>query len=659
MRQEKEKQKQLSQNILVTPGSFVIGANYWASHTGTAMWSDWRPEVIEEDLCQLAEAGLQVLRVFPLWPDFQPIHQLYGGGGSPREVRFTEEPLPEDEAGQAGLSSQMLDRFQILADLATKYGLKLIVGLLTGWMSGRLFVPPALVGHNVLTDPTAIQWEVRFVRTFVRRFRDHPAILAWDLGNECNCMAPVLSHEAAWVWTAAISTAIRAEDTSRPILSGMHSLDEPDENGPWRIRDQAELLDVLTTHPYPYFTPHCDQDPINTLRNLLHATAQTRWYGDIGRRPALAEEVGTLGPGICSEAVAADYLRTILYSLWAHDGHGLLWWCAYDQAHLVHAPYDWTSFERELGLFRTNRAPKPVVEEFRQFRRFLDQLPFTVLPQRITEAVCLLTHGQEPWAAAYASFILAKQAGFDLVFQYPDQPLREAELYLIPSASGGDSFSRRTLLKLQEKVSQGATLYLSHMDCMLSAFKEMFGLEIQTRQRRTAPVKIHLSGMQDSVELTLMAPIRLDLILAGAESLGEEPDGNPALTRFDYGKGQVFFLSVPIEEYLSRTPGAFHSALAQPFWHIYRLISARCLERRLLHKEHPYLGITEHPFSESRRLAVLINYSPIALQTQLSLTSGWQVVESWRGDEPQPKSDKLLLTLPANDAAVWVIEQMI
>jgi len=37
------------QKILITPGSFVVGANYWASHAGTAMWRDWRPDVEKQN----------------------------------------------------------------------------------------------------------------------------------------------------------------------------------------------------------------------------------------------------------------------------------------------------------------------------------------------------------------------------------------------------------------------------------------------------------------------------------------------------------------------------------------------------------------------------------------------------------------------------------
>ena len=66
---------------LQEPGTFTLGCNYWASHAGTAMWTDWRPDVVATDLKQLADAGLQVLRVFPLWPVFQPLTELKPGGG--------------------------------------------------------------------------------------------------------------------------------------------------------------------------------------------------------------------------------------------------------------------------------------------------------------------------------------------------------------------------------------------------------------------------------------------------------------------------------------------------------------------------------------------------------------------------------------------------
>lgn len=645
-------------NPLTTPGTFLIGCNYWASHAGTYMWRDWQPEVIAADLKQFAEAGLQVLRCFPLWPDFQPITQLYGGGGHPQEIRHGDEPLDVIDQ-QSGISSIAIERFAAFADIAEENGLKLIVGLLTGWMSGRLFVPAALQGRNVLTDPVGLMWETRFVRAFVHHFKDHPAILAWDLGNECNCMAPVPNAEAAWAWTSAIANAIRVEDASRPVISGMHSLDEPDENGPWRIFHQAELTDVLPTHPYPYFTPHCDQEPINTLRNGLHATAQTRWYSDIGETAALAEEVGTLGPMFSSERITADYLRMALFSLWANDGHGLLWWCGYDQDLLTHAPYDWTPIERELGLFRSDRSPKPVVSELSQFRQFLDSLPIRTLPPRITDAVCILTHRQEPWGIAYASFILAKQAGIDITFQYADRPLKEAALYLMPSVSVGSPFSRRFWVALYDKITNGADLYVSLNDAILSPFKEPFGLEVQTREKRTAPAEIviGLENEKEPISYRVASPVKYTFIPTGAKVLGREADHNPAFACHDRWKGRIILLSVPIEEHLSNTPGGFTGSDAQPFWEIYRwLVKSRPRKiNRVVSRDNPLIGITEHPLSDSQRIIVLVNYSPVQQKANLEINHGWLIQMGWYGPLPAQTGD---IFLNKNDAAVFVVEKV-
>lgn len=637
---------------LTEPGKFVTGCNYWASHAGTAMWSDWRPEVVKADLEQLSRAGLQVLRVFPLWPDFQPLTALRGGHGQPVEYRHGEELFADSEAGQAGVSLPAFEHFQILADLAQQSGLKLIVGLITGWMSGRMFMPPALEGLNLLTDPLAIQWQVRFVRYFVRRFRDHPAIEAWDLGNEINCMAPVPSRQAAWLWTATIANAIRVEDATRPVVSGLHSL-LPARKADWTMQDQGELLDLLTTHPYPIFTPHCDQDPVNTLRNLLHATAESRFYADIGGKPCLCEEIGTLGPIIASESIAAAYARTVLFSLWANDCHGLLWWCAYDQLHLEHAPYDWAGVERELGLVRIDRSPKPVLAEIGRFRAFIQELPVPALPLRLAEAVCILSEEQDQWGAAFSSFILAKQAGFDLEFQHIDQPLKPARLYLLPSVSGFSAISRHRWLELLDEVKNGAVLYFSHNDCLLSPFNEPFGMEVQTRQRRIQPAEFTLEGSTQPFKVN--GPVKLALKSTGARVLGSEADGNPLFTCNAYGRGRIYFLGVPLELALSQQPGGFYGPEAQPFYAIYQEIARPIQSDRAVSKDLPDIGITEHPLDDHRRVVVAINYSPEPLQTSLALAPGWQLGQVWHGSKPDQGPTGLNSSIPANEAIVFTL----
>jgi hypothetical protein len=648
-------------DFLTSPGTFAVGCNYWASHAGTNMWSDWNAQVVEDNFKQLSENGLQMLRIFPLWPDFQPIRQMYTGAGQPMEIRIGEAPLPDDEFGRAGIDPVMMERFHVFADLAEKYHLKLVVGLLTGWMSGRLFVPPALEKLNVLADPVALMWEVKFVRCFVRCFKDHPAVFAWDLGNECNCMGPVTDHATAYTWVANITGAIAREDPHHPIVSGMHSLDEPSKKSAWRTQDQHELLDILTTHPYPIFTPHCDQEPINTMRPLLHSTAQTRWYGDVGQMAAFCEETGSLGPMIASESVAADFLRTALLSLWAHDCRGLLWWCAYDQKHLTHAPYDWHGWERELGLFRVGpdgqNPPKPNAAVMREFRAFVDGLPFPALPARVVDAVCILTEDQEQWAAAYSSFILAKQAGLEIEFQYADQPLREARAYFVPSASGGGSMQRHVWMELMEKVHAGAVLYLSSKDAVISPFNEVFGLEVNGRQRRSAPAEFRLSEDGAPV-LSVPAPIRLNLNLKGAQALAQEADGSPVFTRGRYGQGWAYFLGAPLETALAEVPGAFDDPQGQPYWKIYSLVAQSLPETHVVKKDQPRVGVTEHPLDNNQRVVVAVNYHPQPANVALSLAPGWQVANTLRGEPLAQAGKAWQCQLPANDGAVWIIKKV-
>ena len=67
-------------------------------------------------------------------------------------------------------------------------------------------------------------WQQKLVTTFVSRFKNHSAIAGWDFGNECNVMENVENYYQAYLWSSVISGAIRSEDNTRPVVSGMHGL---------------------------------------------------------------------------------------------------------------------------------------------------------------------------------------------------------------------------------------------------------------------------------------------------------------------------------------------------------------------------------------------------------------------------------------------------
>ena len=293
---------------------FILGCNYWASNAGADMWRKFDKDVIREDLKALSSYGVTHMRVFPNWRDFQPVMPLYSGQGVLSGYAM-EGDAPADSPYY--LDKTMMERFATFLDLCDEYGIRVIVGLITGWMSGRLYVPSALFGKNVITDPEAIYFEQLFIRGFVSEFKSRSAIYAWDLGNECNCMASANRIEAA-SWTAVISNSIRAEDPDRPIVSGMHGLQVAPDSA-WQIGDQAAWCDILTTHPYPFWCEHTKNDKILSLRTTMHATAQNKFYAECGNTPCFAEEIGTMGPMLASNEAAAKFLRTNLFSLWSND----------------------------------------------------------------------------------------------------------------------------------------------------------------------------------------------------------------------------------------------------------------------------------------------------------------------------------------------------
>ncbi|MBK7709649.1 MAG: hypothetical protein IPJ37_00755 [Bacteroidales bacterium] len=163
---------------------------------------------------------------------------------------------------------------------------------------------------------------------------------------------------------------------------------------------------------------------------------------------------------------------------------GMLWWCGFDQLSLDFSPYNYSAVEQELGLFRQDRTPKPVLIEFRNFTNFLGKLPFKTLPPRKTEAVCILTEGQDNWAVAYNTFILAKQAGFDIQFQKAEQELKESKVYLMPSVKGLDAIFKDSWYKILDRVREGATLYLSLDFVYMPTLTTPLGFEIRSNIQR-------------------------------------------------------------------------------------------------------------------------------------------------------------------------------
>lgn len=606
---------------------FHLGCNYWASHAGVQMWRNWNPQQVESDLDDLAGCGITVLRVFPLWPDFQPLTAEYGGGQS--FVGWTQcgGPLLND----AAVDEEMMCRFRFLCDAANKRGIKLVVGLITGWMSGRTFVPPGLERRNVVTDPAAIAWEVRFVRYFVNALKDHPAIIGWDLGNECNCLGG--SAAELWCWMHHIASEIRVNDPMRPVISGMHSVGTTDK-AQVNIRQQGELVDVLTTHPYPLWTPNCNLDPFDTMRNGCHPACETVFYSNLSGKLAFVEEAGSMGPGIVSEDRAAAAMRVQLFSTWACGIRTFVWWCAYDQDKLDFAPYDWTAIERELGLFKAPGEPKPTARTMRDFAAFLKTAQ--KLAPRQVDAVVLVSEKEQAWSVAQGAWLLAKKAGFDIAYAKAEGPLPKAEFYILPSGVGYETYSGRTWNSLREKVREGATALITLGDgAVLSGLAETAGVKTESHYERA--VTRHINCDSESFDITDSQTREISL-QEGCRLLLSDASGRPVMSEYAFGNGKVLFFSGALERYAPLTG-----------WPVYRLAAKCAGVKRRVTRDVPTVGLTEHPVGGGTTVVVAINYEPRTVCCRFAFDGS--VGRVLRGELIEHVAE-----IPANDALVFEVK---
>ena len=577
------------------------------------MWKNWDEEQVERDMRDLSEYGVKYLRVFPNWKDFQPVMPVYGGEGRIKEYmlegcREPENPWYLDEV--------MLDRFGKFCTAAEKYGMKLIVGLITGWMSGRLFIPSALNGKNLCTDPVALKFELLMVRGIVSRFCDRDVIYAWNLGNECNCMSKVNTREEAMVWTAAVSNAIRAADPDRPVISGMHSLSV--DRDAWRITDQADWNDILTTHPYAYFVPYCRNDPIDSIRTLMHGTCETMLYASVGKKPCLVEDLGTLGPNICNDDISGSFMRLNLISNWANGSAGLLWWCAHEQLNLETPPYNWFMLERELGMLDINRRPKPILKEMKKFSDWLGTVDFE-LEAPVKDALILLTKEQDCWATAFMSFILGKQAGVTLDFLAPNLDIPDSAVYFMPSVHSGCPLYARYYNQLLDKVYNGAVLYVSNGDAFFNKREEVFGASVISSEDTYDSGTFTFNGSVIPYERYCKVGIEPTT----AQVLANDGNGKPIFTVNNFGKGKIYYLNFPLEDMLSRQNHAFDGGA----YKIYEYVLKELLEKKTVRKLNSKVGVTENG-----SIATVINYSNEPVKTGLYLQNGKRIGHIFRGN---------------------------
>ncbi len=370
---------------------FLLGVNYWPRRKAVFWWSDFDAGEVREEFALIRDLGLNVVRMFLLWDDFQPA------------------PDTVDAAA--------LDHLTTVADIAADLGLGLEPTFFVGHMSGPNWAPRWLLGgplphhpwikevvsvgklveggyRNMFHDPIALSAERLLLRRVVSALKDHPGIWMWSLGNEPDLFAWPQDAAAGRAWVRQMTTLIHEIDSNHPVSIGLHGADLEADTG-LRVDQCFAETDRAVMHAYSIYSDVARQplDPDFPAYNVALTAA-------LCGKPVLLEEFGscTAPPGqpsyvlkwrgkaghrqqfLAAEEDLAEFLRQALPKLVQVGGLGAFIWCFADYAeHLWNQPPCADAVhERFFGLVRPDGSLKPhayVLKEFAAARPQVQPIP--------------------------------------------------------------------------------------------------------------------------------------------------------------------------------------------------------------------------------------------------------------------------------------------
>jgi len=348
---------------------FSLGINYWPRRSAMHMWQRFDPGEIADDFARIADLGLDSIRFFLRWADFQP------------------EPQRMDRT--------MLSRLERVMELVAAAGLRAMPTLFCGHMSGVNWLPAWALDpqtpsarFRTITETGDISpngcgdfyrgrlFEAQrlHAREVGAVLRGHPAVVAWDLGNEFSNVREPASADDAREWSKRLTDDLERASGHR-VTGGLHGEDLTFDR---HIRPSSicELWPFATMHGYSVYSDFArDRTDAAVVPFLAQLTAS------LAGKPVLFTEFGnptcregeTAFPA-CScldEKEMATYATDVLERLHADGRLGAYWWCWADYADGLRAtpPFDEAEHELSFGIVRSDGTTKPVALALAAFAR--------------------------------------------------------------------------------------------------------------------------------------------------------------------------------------------------------------------------------------------------------------------------------------------------
>lgn len=520
---------------------FMRGASYMTLGKSVRMWEQWDEAQVRRDFENMQKAGMNTAKIYLFWGFFFAV--------------------PEE-----GLNETAMERLEKCVAIAHEFGIRLIVDLMVGHMSGENYIAPWTEGRDLMHDPAMLRWEAKYIELITRRYRGDERILMWDVCNEIslyrlgrdgahrdfpalyNATIGVLgeppSRDECYLWLKTLADAARKGDGTHPVYSGVGTA-----RG-FSLKDVAELTDMNACYAYNW--GHT-QNQASYLGGFERALASA--YG----LPSLVEEFG-VSKVWNGERYEADFYAATLYTALLNGCAGALSWQYCDFQQIIEKdPYLYHAWEGPFGMVRDDGSLRPCCDVMKEFADFMegDALKGLSLPEADIHILLHETYDtphafnsagqQEERGVFYEAYRRLRDSGLRVDFIAEEDAFSKAKCILVLGKTAS-KIKSTTWYRLQDYVKEGGCLW-SEMDGLGATFNfnELHGVEIDF-MRACKDRMLHFEGaLAGMEEFRVGRNVHFIVMDAKKEEVwARDEEGDPMIICHPQGKGKTLLSVLPL-----------------------------------------------------------------------------------------------------------------
>ena len=344
-------------------GALTVSLDYQPAATGPFLWQAFDTAAVSSDLAAIARAGFREVRVGLAWDSFMP------------DAR--------------GVDPRRMGEFDTLLRVAGAHGMGIVPVLFIQAHGDCVFLPARAVmrdarrrgvrvlsegmpepggPRDVWTDPLMLELADRWARAMAAGFANHPALAAWDLGDDpARVLRPRrIPDLAAWVAVAGAPLRQRGDRVQMTL-----GADDLLRGRGVRLGSLSSLLDRIDIAIRPAQLRRLQLPEPEAL--LFIAQLAQALAGDQGGQIGLALAMPSPGgdeEGMDELAAAATVDQ--LVERRTEAGVSALRataWCDLHPRLRERAPYDRHDWRRRCGLVRLDGAEKPALGPWSRLAR--------------------------------------------------------------------------------------------------------------------------------------------------------------------------------------------------------------------------------------------------------------------------------------------------